>query len=284
MKPPRLAALCLLLGLLPAPVHAEDRAGAVLVTAPAADDPAAVAVTEENLLSQERFWPYRVALTAPWPQGRLPAGMTGVLIRIEESGLPRIDFGRDGKHEVPVARTDLIERANRIRTGELAKPEPNFVHAIKSRMLDSASESLRRLPPGESEDREGFLCVFADPTSEEFGGMAAALASLGERREVLTILFPQGRHPDADVREKLRSLGWTVPFLHGFLAEPYTATLLEPGVPMPQVLLQTNEGRVLVQGPWKPDLAPALRAAMEATFGAAPAARAATPPQERDRL
>ena len=62
----------------------------------------------------------------------------GVLIRVEASGLARIDFGRDGLYEVPVGATDLVERANRIRTGELRKMAPNFVLAIGPRLVDSA--------------------------------------------------------------------------------------------------------------------------------------------------
>jgi len=214
-------------------------------------------VTPRNLLASERFWPYRVALTEPHAVvGRsepLPAGLVGVLIRVESSGLPRIDFGSLGKHEIPVHSTDLLERANGIRRGELEKSEPNFVHAIKARMLDSASDSLRPLRLEASIDRRGFLCVFADPADEGFGALAGALVPLHERHGVMTILFPRGDHPDPEVHEQLRALGWPVPFLSDFLSEPYARTLLPEGTPLPYVMLQTAEGRVLFQGPWRAD-------------------------------
>jgi hypothetical protein len=212
-------------------------------------------VTAANLLDNERYWPYRVALTAPWPEQAPPEealspGLTGVLIRVEASGLPRIDFGKWGKHEVPVERTDLLARANRIRTGKEKKDAPNFVHAIASRMLDSASEAPRPLPVEESAKQRAFLCVFADPSDPGFEALARALAPLREREGVMTILFPQGEHADDTVRERLRALAWPVPHLLDFLSEPYTRTLLVEGTPFPYVMLHTREGRVIWQGGW----------------------------------
>lgn len=254
----------LLLALLPVPLRAET-----------AGDPQVL--TEANLLANERFWPYRVALTAPWqPPGReqpLPAGSVGVLIRVEASGA-RIDFSSDGKYGVPVERTDLVERANRIRRGESTKDAPNFTWAIHTRMLDSGADELVALNPELVVDRPGFLCVFADPDGEEFEAIAAGLAPLRERHGVLTILFPIGKHPDVRLRERLRALDWTVPFLYDFLSESYTRTLLAEGTTLPALLLQTNEGRVVFQGAWRADVVSELSAALDAAFGAASTATA----------
>ncbi len=262
----------LLLAFLPAPLRAEVSGD------PQAAPPEAALVTEANLLAHERFWPYRVALTAPWqPAGReqpLPAGTTGVLIRVEGPGVARIDFSTDGKYEVPVDRTDLVENANRIRRGELTKQAPNFTWAIATRLVDSASGELVGLNPEILTGRPGFLCVFADPDGQEFGAIAAGLAPLRERHGVLTILFPLGQHPDAELRERLRALDWRVPFLYDFLSEPYTRTLLPSETPLPALLLQTNEGRVVFQGGWGPDAARGLSAALDAAFGADSAAAA----------
>ena len=60
----------------------------------------------------------------------MQAGNVGVLIRVEAPGVARVDFGRDGLHEVPVVKTDLVERANQIRRGEAEKLAPNFLLAI----------------------------------------------------------------------------------------------------------------------------------------------------------
>jgi len=203
-------------------------------------------VTEQNLLSSERFWPYRVGLTRPWPRvggsKALTPGLRGVLIRVEASGSARIDFGRDGRYEVPVGATDLVERANQIRRGELPKPAPNFVLAIGPRLVDSASPALRPFGFRAAGEPRGFLAVFADPAAKDFVDLAKALAPLRERDGVLTILFPQGEHPDAQVREQLRALGWPVPFLYDHLAEAYTPTLLPETTPVPRPAAPDRRG------------------------------------------
>lgn len=228
------------------------------------------AVTAANLLDRERFWPFRIALTEAWqPAGRetpLRAGSTGVVIRVESSGTARIDFSSDGKYEVPIEKTDLVANANRIRRGELAKAQPNFVYTISTRLVDSGSDSLVGFEPDVVADRPGFLCVFADPSAEEFEHLARALATLRDRHGVLTILFPQGSHPDATTRERLRALEWTVPFVYDFLSEPYTRTLLAENTPLPALLLQTDEGRVLHRDAARPSAVPALTAALDAAF------------------
>jgi hypothetical protein len=222
-------------------------------------------VTAEDLLARERFWPYQVELVEAWaPAGSaaLPAGSTGVLVRVEPSGRARIDFGRDGLHEVPAALTDLAWRAERVRRGELEKTAPNFVLAIGPRLLDAGAPALRPFAWERALEGRRFLAVFADPAAEELRDLAEALAPLREQPGVLTILFPQGEHADARVRERLRSLGWPVPFVYDHLSEPYTRSLLGEGVRPPAVVLQTAEGRVILAGTWEAGTASRLRAAL----------------------
>jgi len=227
----------------------------------------AAPVTERNLLASERFWPYHVALTRPWrPAGRaepLVPGIAGVLIRVENGGNARIDFGRDGLYEVPIEVTDLLENANRIRRGELEKVASNFILDIGPRLVDSASDSLRPFGLRPAAERSGFLCVFADPSTQGFADLAAALAPLRDRQRVLTILFAQGGHPDARLREQLRSLGWAIPFVFDHMSESYAHSLLPEGTPLPALLLVTREGRVLFQSRWAPDVMPELSAALD---------------------
>jgi len=234
-------------------------------------DPTAASVTEQNLLANERFWPYHVELTKPWQAaGRpqpLPAGTMGVLIRVEASGIARIDFGRDGLYEVPIEATDLVEDANRIREGKLRKIAPNFVLAIGPRLVDSGGPALRPYPAAAAATHQGFLAVFADPGADDFAAVANALAPLSKREDVLTILFPQGEHPDEKIREKLSSLGWNVPFVYDFLADTYTRSLVDAKVRLPAIVLQTKEGRVIFQSPWSADAAPKLSAALDDAFG-----------------
>jgi hypothetical protein len=270
----RLPWLAILLAAVPVPLRAEpsDPATASLPVYEVAD-PDAPVVTAENLLASERFWPYQVALVEPWrPDGRpqpLQAGARGVLIRVEASGRPRIDFGRNGRHVVPLGVTDLLQGANRIRRGEERKLGPNFALAIGSKLVDPGGERLAPFPLPEALERPGFLCVFADPDAEGFAPLAAALAPLRERHGVLTIFFPQGQHSDARIRDRLRALGWTVPFAYDFLAEAYSRSLLPDATALPALLLQTNEGRLLFQGEWRAGIVPELASALDAAFGAA---------------
>lgn len=236
-----------------------------LVPAPqrAADD--APAVTEQNLLASERYWPYHVALTKP--VRALEPGTSGVLIRVERSGLARIDFGRDGLLEAPVAATDLVERANRVRRGELQKKAPNFVLALGPRLVDTSSPVPSPFSFARAGAQRGFLTVFADPEAERFGELAEALAPLAGRDGLLTILLPQGGHADAAVHEKLRALGWNVPFVYSHLAGPYTRSLLPAAAASPALMLQTPDGRVLFQGAWEAGVVPELSRAFDAALG-----------------
>jgi hypothetical protein len=229
-------------------------------------------LTAASLLDSERFWPYRVALTRAWqPEGReapLAAGTPGVLIRVEPRGIARVDFSADGKHPVPIEATDLVESANRIRRGELPKQLPNFVHAIRSRLVDPGADTLKGLAPERITGSPGFLCVFADPAAADFETLVASVAPLRERHGVATLFFPQGSYADAGVRERLRALEWKVPFVYDFLSEPYTRTLVDEGAAMPAVLLQTDEGRLVYLGGTDSDDVKALAAALDTEFGA----------------
>lgn len=272
-----LLVLLLVLTGLPASLRAESSSGHATGNLPEyrAEDRGAADVSEVNLLANDRFWPYQVALTSALPATNgskpLDAGSVGVLIRVEASGLARIDFGRDGMRVVPVAKTDLIERANRIRRGELEKLAPNFLLAIGPRLVDSAADTLRPLPFPEVAAQRGLLCVFADPDSKGLAALASALTPLNERDGVFTIFFPRGKHSDAEVRERLRSLKWTVPFVYDHLAEAYTESLIETGAALPVVMLQTRDGRVLYQSSGKAGVVPELRAAIERAFPSATA-------------
>jgi hypothetical protein len=267
--------LALLLWTVPTPLRAEAPGSEGQESLPihrVADRDAAV-VTGENLLESERFWPYHVALVEPWrPQGReasLPAGTRGVLIRVGDAGSARVDFGRNGRFDVPVAATDLLESANRIRRGELAKTAPNLALAIGAKLVDSRGERLLPFGLPAAMDRPGFLCVFADPAAEGFAELAAALAPLQDRRRVLTVLFPEGEHRDAWVFERVRALGWKVPFLYDFLAESFTRSLLDARIPLPAVMLQTNEGRVLIERRFGPGVVAELERAIDEAFAGA---------------
>jgi hypothetical protein len=232
-------------------------------------DPRADAVTESTLLRNERFWPYRVTVNAD--------GSVGVLVRVEDGGLARVDFGRDGKRDIPVSETDLVVRANEVRLGMLEKPAPNFTLAVGPRLVDSAGAKLQPYPIAVAMEKPGFLCVFADPSAADFPEIAAALAPLYERHGVSTILFPQGEHPDPALREKLRALEWTVPFVYDHLSESYTRSLLDEGTKPPRIVLVSNEGRILYESAWRATAVPEVTAALVGAFGGKPAAAMSNP-------
>ena len=226
----------------------------------------APAVTEASLVENELFWPYQTALAKPWKS--LGRGSLGVLIRVANARDARIDFGRDGLHDVPISATDLVERANAIRLGQAEKLAPNFLLAIGPRLLDSRSAVVRAFEFKEAAAYRVFLCVFADPWRKEFLGISTALGRLRDRPDVLTILFPQSHRPDSQVSGQLRAMQWTLPFVYAHLAEPYTHSLLDANTPLPAVLLQTGDGRVLYEGRFSGDVVAKLSAALRSSVAA----------------
>ena len=248
-------------------------------------DPQAAPVTERNLLANERFWPYRVALLEPLARDSdappIPTGRDGVLLRVEAAGdVLLVDFGRDGRHRIPAARTDIVERANRVRRGEMVKDAPNLVWAIAPRMLDSEPEAPSLYPLERAFEAPGFLAVLADPATEEFEAIARSLAPLRNRSGVVTVLFPYGRMPDQHVHERLKQLEWPVLYLFFHLAEPYGRTLLPDGLEPPAVLLLSREGRLLHQSAWRPGVEAELESALDQWFGESSSPSAAEPSQD----
>jgi hypothetical protein len=246
----RAAAVAVWLLLPVAAVRAEepDRPSARPIQPTA--DPDAAPVTARTLLENERFWPYHVGLVHPWRPGAsekpIPVGLNGVLVRVEAEGSALLDFGRDGIHRIPIDATDLVERANRIRRGEIEKLAPNFVRAIGPRLVDATAERPGAFPFEQVGAHRFFLTVFADPRNAEFDELVRALAPLRARDELLTILVPHGHHRHDHLLDQLQALEWPVPFVQDHLAGPYARSLLGGTTPPPPtVMLQTAEGRVL---------------------------------------
>lgn len=233
-------------------------------------DDAAPEVTLANLIASERFWPYQAALVRPWTPPAsaraIPAGTLGVVIRALPGARVRIDFGRDGLFTLPVVETDLLRRANEIRTGALAKTAPNLTYAIAPRLLDAESESPRRVRLEHSFDDAGQLCLFADPSDARFPRFAAALAPLAGRSGVSLVLFPQGEHPDIALHPKLREAGWRGAFALDHLSEAYTRTLVDGPIDTPRLALFSAEGRMLWTGPFDGAIPPALERAYAEGF------------------
>jgi hypothetical protein len=235
-------------------------------------DEAATPVTYENLYWREAYWPYHVEMTEPWkPEGfegeRLGWGI-GVLVRVEPEGDLRVDFGRFGKYRVPARVTNVVEEANRIRLGERPKDQPNFVLAAINKLVDPTTDPVRYLKPRDVRDVRAYLLVAADPASEGFAAIAAALADMGDRSDVVPVLLPQGRHRDDDVLARCKAVGWTHPFAHSRYAEAFERSILGEDASLPSVMLQTPEGRVLYTSRWSDGTADAVAQAIEEQLGA----------------
>lgn len=220
-------------------------------------DPDAPPVTEQNLLEHDSLWPFWVDLTREWqPPGRdwpLPRGRTAVLLRVEPGGVARLDFGRFGTYPVPVSVTDLVERANQVARGERHKQEPNLLRLIGSQAIDPGEVEAVAFDFEVMARSRAFLDVFADPMSESFAGLAAALATLSERPGLRLVLFPQGHTGTGDVTRRLRALGWKGVFVFPHTSGGFTRSLLAEGTPQPALLLQSPEGRVAFEASWSGD-------------------------------
>ena len=162
------------------------------------------AVTGENLLASERFWPYHVELTKPWPRAGAGSRSPPVHGRLDPGrrlGLARIDFGRGGLYEVPIGATDLIDLADQVRRGKLQRWRPTS--CARSGRGWSIPDRPRPAPTwSAAHGAEGFLASSRIPR-RGLRGSGEALAPRRGRQGVLTVLLPTGEHPDAEVGERL---------------------------------------------------------------------------------
>jgi hypothetical protein len=211
------------------------------------------AITQASVYENERYWPAIAAMTQDWlPPGEtkpLKSQYRGTLVRVEEDGRVRIDFGRHGKHDVPIDHTDLVQRANEVRAGTRTKLAQNFVLRVGNILVDSSSQQVRAYVFDEIAGASGYLCVFADPRAEDFPTLAAQLAALEGVNGVRTVFFPQSvvREDLEFVRDKLGKLSWHPPYMYPHLSRDYTLSLLGEIPERPRVQLVSPEGRVLYE-------------------------------------
>lgn len=209
------------------------------------------AITEADVYQHEHYWPSIVALTQEWvPPGAaapLQAQWRGVLVRVEPEGQVRIDFGRHGRHELPLRYTDLVQRANETRLGTRTKLAQNFVLRVGNNLVNASSRPMRPHRFSEIAGASGYLCIFADPRAETFPELARALPALDGLNGVRTLFFPQSVSADDEefVHDRLDALSWRVPYLYPRLSASYTASLLDEEPDRPRALLLSPEGRVL---------------------------------------
>jgi len=243
--------LCVALGCSVA--QDADRASAPQAASQAADATAGAAIPQASVYENERYSPAIVAMTEDWlpPSETKPlqAQYRGALVRVEADGRVRIDFGRHGKHDVPMDHTDLVQRANEVRAGTRTKLAQNFVLRVGNSLVDSSSTSIRPHMLGKIAGASGYLCIFADPRAEDFPILAEQLAALEGVNGVRTVFFPQSvvREDLAFVHERLGTLSWHAPFMYPQLSGDYTLSLLGEIPERPRAQLVSPEGRVLYE-------------------------------------
>jgi hypothetical protein len=214
------------------------------------------AVTSANLAEREAFWPYQVQLTRDWKpegwEGDFGWGY-GVLLTVDPSRGLRVDFGRFGKHWIPVEVTDVVERANRVRLGEEHKYGPNLVVALRNRLLDPSGDTLVEHPV-RPDEREAFVLVHADPEAASFEEVARDAAKWAGLPGALLVLIPTKPTSDAHVYKACHEAGWEGAFLLDRFAEAYGEGYLEPARPRPHVQVLTREGRIVFEAALEPEL------------------------------
>lgn len=229
-----------------------ERSGDLPATGTEAVSPGEIGLTAENIREHENLWPNNVALIAGWtPEAGgdpLKAGYRGALIRVEENGRVRVAFGRHGNHVVPIERTDLVERANQIRRGELHKVAPCFLAHFGTQFIEIVGEDVSPVQTPRIAHAQRFLLVLADPRSPGFEQEAKTLASLREGIPDLQILyFPIGlAHQEiAPVRDVLTRSGLMVPFAYPAAADVHVRALFGSVPESAEAVLITPDGRIL---------------------------------------
>lgn len=232
-----------------------------------AEDPAAAAVTLVDAYQRERFWPPFLTLTekpATLPAlAAVPEGFRGTLLRIEEDGRARIDFGRDGLHLVPLAATDFVERADMIRRGFEKKDAPNFTMLIGARLISSDTDMMIPFPFAAVTGQKVYVCLFVSTEGDALERMVGGLGNLFPKPGVMPMVFPLGEQRDSMIRTRLREAKQPWAFVHDHLSDSYAAGLLPSALPAPAILCLSPEGRVLAALPWNEEAVDRVRNAIQ---------------------
>lgn len=114
---------------------------------------------------------------------KLKQGARAVLIRLElgASGVEALlDFGRQGIHKIPAARTDLLSRAEELQLGAAVKQLPNLTGLLYSRLIKVEGDEARRYTAEDAANLEQFLCIRMSDSPECWDLLDAKLTMLRE--------------------------------------------------------------------------------------------------------
>lgn len=246
---------------------------------PAVPSPSANAsgIRANNIVEREESWPDIAALVEPWtPAGAdapLKKGYRGAVIRVLEDGRVRIDFGRHGEHDIPIAATDVVARANEVAAGTRHKVAPNFLAHFGTQFVHPTTVELKPFPTPELAKSDRFLCIFADPNPPEFAQLAMQLAEMTDVPKLQGLFFPLAVAQDQvqAVKDRLQAVDWPVPFAYPQAAEKLAESLLGEVPSVPTALLVTAEGRVLHRSALpEPGALESLRASITPSFTVTP--------------
>ena len=121
-------------------------------------------VNEEELASRSDLWPLNIKTTetitddAGFPI--LKAATSGILLRIEEEKVI-LDTGRLGIVRIPISKTNALEIAREIESGEVAKSNGNIVSMLGGKFFDPQGEGYQPLPYFEFKSVDYFLFYYA---------------------------------------------------------------------------------------------------------------------------
>ena len=235
-----------------------------------AEPAGAAPLTGEDLVSQDAYWPEKVYVTGDWTpddswkDARKP--IRGMLLRVPDPGHVRVDFGRLGIHEVPIAETDVLPKANALRVEAAPNRRGNLTRLLSGALTDTRFEQVQPYRRHRIV-RSDILLVAAPLDAELLRGMAESLREFhvpGEGMNVVLLVQKKERDSVA-IFETLREIGWEMPFLRWGFVESATNGYLEEGHTIPWIGLMSPFGRSFYQAAWREgmDLS-GLRAAAEA--------------------
>jgi hypothetical protein len=227
---------------------------------------AAPALTETAVYEDSALWPPRAALTADFTSTEpaaaprtLPAGREAVLIRLEPGEPVRalLDFGRLGLHPVPLARTDVLARAEKIAAGETKKEIPNWTMMLGrgfSKLHPAPLTGGTNVPLTDLEEIEHFLILYLDADPEAMQATAELLdrqTDAFEARSILPVIFGLGDFPyigEAAYQETLRENGMEKQlFMAPHVSVPYATSMAHTIPATPAIVLVDAEGKTLYQ-------------------------------------
>jgi hypothetical protein len=223
------------------------------------------ALTDAAVYEDSALWPPRAELTRDFTSAdteaprTIPSGREAILIRLEpgEPVHAVLDFGRLGLHRVPLAHTDIIDRAQEIAAGEVKKETPNWTMMIGrafSRHKPEAGQGGIKVPFAEVEAFRYFLVAYLDGGPEANRAVAALLEEHQDAFQaaaVAPIIFGMGDFPyigELTYIETLREHGLDQQFFMApHVSVPYANAMAHSYPSLPAIALVDAEGKTLYE-------------------------------------